>query len=81
MFAKRITNKKGEIKRFLVQTRAIQCGEIVLGRFRAAEQAHAAILVKKQFGATQLSIIIIAHGAPVRPGVVDYGDIPDLDGG
>jgi recombinational DNA repair protein RecR len=81
MPAPKTTNKTGGISRLLEQARAIQRGEIVLGSFRAAEQAHAAILVKKQFGATQLSIIIIAHGAPVCPGVVDYGDIPDLDGG
>ena len=67
------------------QVFCIQCllphhgGEVVLRGLRPADQLHRAVLPQQQFRASQLPVVVVAHGVAVGAGVVDHQQIADID--
>ena len=46
-------------------------GEVVLRRFRAADELYRAVLPQQQLRRAKLAVVVVAHGVAVGPGVVD----------
>ena len=49
----------------------IKGGKVVLRFFRPADHLHFTVFLQQQFRASQLAVVVIAHGKTVSAGIVD----------